>query len=231
MKRLASALKQDLRLQYRHGFYHIYAIISVVYIIVLRYSPAAVRDLLLIMLIFSDPGMLGFYFIAAIVLFEKDARSLQAISVTPLRPSEYLLAKAISLSTLAVLASTVVAGATWGLIPRLLLLVPVVGLCGALVVFGGFAFVARHNTFSLFLLQSVPALLVLGIPILGLVGLVHSPLFYLLPSYAALLAIKGVFLHESPILLTAHTALLAGWAYAFYHLALRAHAKHIVGRG
>lgn len=231
MRRLVSAVKQDLRLQFRHGFYYVYGIISVLYIVGLRLSPQAIRELLLPVLIFSDPGMLGFYFIAALVLFEKDARSLQAVSVTPLRPSEYLLAKAISLSTLAVLASTAVAGLGWGLSPRLLLLVPVVGVCGALVVFAGFAVVVRHNTFSLFLLQSIPVLGVLGIPILGILGLVQSPLFYLFPSYPALLAIRGVFQQGSILLLLFNWALMIVWAYAFYRIALKAHAKYIVGRG
>lgn len=231
MKRLASAVKHDLRLQFRHGFYHIYAIISALYIVVLRLSPQAVRDLLLPILIFSDPGMLGFYFIAALVLFENDARSLQAVSVTPLRPSEYLLAKAISLSTLAVVASSVVAGLGWAMTPRLVLIIPVVGACGALVVFAGFAFVVRHNTFSMFLLQSIPVLVLLGVPLLGILGLAQSPLYYLFPSYPALLAIRGVFLQGSFLLLFIHWALMIVWAYAFYRMALKAHAKYIVGRG
>ena len=230
MRRLVSAIKQDLRLQFRHGFYHVYAIISALYIVGLRMSPQAVRELLLPILIFSDPGMLGFYFIAALVLFEKEARSLQAVSVTPLRPSEYLLAKAISLSTLAVLASLVVAGLGWELTPRLLMLVPVVGVCGVLVVFAGFAFVVRHNTFSMFLLQSIPVLIVLGIPILGPLGLMQSPLYYLFPSYPALLAIRGIFLKGSIFLVMINTSVMTLWAYFFYRIALKEHAKYVLGR-
>ncbi|KAF0195755.1 MAG: putative ABC transporter permease [Bacillota bacterium] len=231
MRRLVSAVKQDLRLQFRHGFYHVYTIISVLYIVVLRFSPQYVRELLLPVLIFSDPGMLGFYFIAALVLYEKEARSLQAVSVTPLRPSEYLLAKAISLSTLAVLASVVVAGFGWGLTPRLLLLVPVVGVCGTLVVFAGYSFVVRHNTFSMFLLQSIPVLVVLGVPILDILGLVQSPLFYLFPSHPALLAIRGIFLQGGIFVIIINTAILSIWAYIFYRIALKAHTKYILGRG
>lgn len=231
MKRLFSAIANDVRLQFRHGFYHVYLIISTIYIVGLKLLPVPMRMLALPVIIFSDPGMLGFYFIAALVLFEKEARSLQAVNVTPLRPGEYLLAKAISLSTLAILASTVVAVLVWGPKPQLFLLIPLVGLCGAVVVFAGFSLAARHRTFSLFLLQSFPVLFLIGLPVVDILGIYSSPLFYLFPSYPALLAIKSLFISDKPLVLAANTLLLAGWAYAFYHLALRSYDKHIVGRG
>jgi len=189
------------------------------------------RSVVLPMLVFSDPGLLGFFFIATLVLYEKEARSLQAISVTPLRPREYLWAKAVSLSTLAVLASIAVAafGGEIGL--HLLLLVPAVGLCGLLVVFAGFSLVSRAKTFSHFLLQAIPVLMIISIPFVDIAGLYRSPLFYLFPSYPPMAAIWYALRGGNTVLLLASTLLTVLWVYVFYRLALSSHTRYIVGRG
>lgn len=230
VKRLLNALRYDLMLQFRHSFYNVYAIITILYVVVLRLLPLNIRGLALPIVLFSDPGMLGFYFTAAIVLFEKDARSLQAVSVSPLRAGEYVLSKAVSLSVLSVSAALIVAGAVDGVTLRLVPLALSVGLCGAVFVLIGIAMVARHATFSSFILTSVPFTLVIGLPVLQYIGLYNSPFFYLLPSHPALRAIQASLEGQFGVALWSNLAILVLWNIGLYHFTRARFSRHVVGR-
>lgn len=43
MRRVLSAVKYDMRFQFRHGFYHVYLLFTVLYAILLRLVPADAR--------------------------------------------------------------------------------------------------------------------------------------------------------------------------------------------
>ncbi|NQV49093.1 MAG: hypothetical protein HQ507_01245, partial [Candidatus Marinimicrobia bacterium] len=58
--RLVISLKQDIRFQFRHGFYYVYAILSVIYILVLRFLPDALVHPTMILILFTDVCALGF---------------------------------------------------------------------------------------------------------------------------------------------------------------------------
>ena len=230
IKRLMSAIGYDLRLQFRHKFYHVYAIITVLYVAALRFLPLGIKDVLLPVLIFSDPAMLGFYFVAALVLFEKDARSLQAIGASPLRPKEYILSKAISLSVLSVLASVALALGVRGANVQWPLLVLGVGLTGMIYVTIGFILTVKHETFSTFLLQSILATAILNLPLLGVFNVVKSPLFYLLPAQPAILLIMESF-QTRPSLPQAmlHLLVLVAWNILLLHIGERRYLRYVKG--
>jgi len=230
MKRLISAIRYDLKLQFRHKFYHVYAIITVMYIILLRYLPLEIKDALLPVLIFTDPAMLGFFFVAALVLYEKDAGSLQAIGASPLRPREYLLSKAISLAILSVLASTVLALGTQGFSVQWPLLIGGVSLTGMSYVTIGFIVTVKHRTFNTFLLESVLVTMVLSIPVLGVFNLVHTPLFYLLPAQPAILLIAQAFAAQEPTVQSLlHLLLLVLWNYLLLIIGERQYLRYVRG--
>jgi fluoroquinolone transport system permease protein len=67
--------------------------------------PVAWRKTAGILMIFTDPAAMGLYFMGAIVLFEKSERVLNSISISPVKPLEYMLSKLCSLAVI----STVVA--------------------------------------------------------------------------------------------------------------------------
>jgi fluoroquinolone transport system permease protein len=230
MKRLSSAVVNDLKLQYRHKFYHVYAIITTIYIVILRLLPAGVVDLLLPVLIFSDPAMLGFYLVAAMVLFEKDAKSLQGISVSPLLPWEYVLAKAISLSTLSVLASLVLALGVRGLSVQWPLLIVGVGLTAMAYVTIGFVITVRHESFNTFLLESILAVTILNLPLLAVFGMVNSRWFYLLPAHPAIQVIIHSF-QAGPGMrrVVSSLILLLLWNIALLSVANRQYVRYIKG--
>lgn len=230
MRRLLSAIKYDLRLQFRHKFYHVYAIITALYVVAARFMPAEIKDIMLPVLIYSDPAMLGFYFVAALVLFEKDARSLQAVGATPLRPREYILSKAISLSVLSVLASAVLSLGVRGFDVNWPLLILGVGLTGMAYVIIGFIITVKHHAFNTFLMESILVTMVLNLPLLGVFNIYKTPLFYLLPAQPGISLIMQAFSVKPDIMLNAlFVVLLLVWNYLLLLLGERQYLRYVRG--
>lgn len=102
-------IKWDLKFQAKYGFYLLYAVLSVIYIIVLSAIPSEWRENTARILIFSDPSALGLFFMGAIVLLEKSQRIPCAIAISPVTPSVYIFSKVISLGTVSVIVSLIIA--------------------------------------------------------------------------------------------------------------------------
>lgn len=92
----ATLLKYNIKLQYRHGFYFAYAFISATFILILKLLSPTVSQRILPFFIISDPTMLGFFFVGALILLEKDENVLTAIAVTPLSGKGYLIYRVAS---------------------------------------------------------------------------------------------------------------------------------------
>lgn len=69
--RLRSLFLWDIRFQAKYGFYFLYAVLTVIYLIVLLAVPENWREKTAAILIFSDPASMGLFFMGAIVLLEK----------------------------------------------------------------------------------------------------------------------------------------------------------------
>ncbi|HKJ57921.1 MAG TPA: ABC transporter permease, partial [Halobacteriales archaeon] len=171
-RRLLSMVRWDVRLQFRYGFYAAYAVLTIAYALALRVAPTDVRPLLLVFVIFNDPVVLGLYFVAALVLFEKGDGVLDVLVTSPLSARAYLASKVVSLSLLAVLATLVLAAIAVGTRFDPLVLVVGVGLTSALFVLLGFVLVARFDTLNAYFLVGTATLSPLAIPLLGTFGLV-----------------------------------------------------------
>lgn len=65
--RLASAIKYDLCLQFRHGFYYAYLIVCIAYIVIVRVLPPDIRRYALVVTLLTDPSILGFTFLGGII--------------------------------------------------------------------------------------------------------------------------------------------------------------------
>ena len=108
MKRLLALIKGDLKLQFRYGFYTVYAVVTVLYLLILSQIPAQNREIAVSFIIYTDPALLGFYFIGGLILLEKDEKTLDCLVSTPIRIKEYLISKQVSLTILAILSSSVI---------------------------------------------------------------------------------------------------------------------------
>jgi hypothetical protein len=189
---LRAMLPWDVRLQVRYGFYAVYVVLVIAFAAVLRSLPAGpARETGLLLVLFADPSFLGFYFVAALVLFEKGQGVVGALVTSPLSTRAYLWSKALSLTLLALVATTVVTAFGYGTGVRWLPLLVGVALTSVLFVFVGFVAVARFDSINAYFMTALAYMTVLGAPVLGLLGIVETRLFYLLPARPSLVLFEA----------------------------------------
>lgn len=193
MSRLLSTLQLDLRLQQRYGFYYAAAFITLVWIVLLKGLPASALDIAIPFIIFADLGVVGFYFIAGMVLFEKGERTLFALVVTPLRFWEYLVSKLTTLTLIAIAISLIVTITSYGLGANLLLLILGVILTSLIALLVGFISVSPYNSISTYILPSQLYFLVMNLPLIDYFGWWKHPMFYLIPTQGSLLLLRSAF--------------------------------------
>ena len=222
-------LPWDLRRQYRYGFYAVYAVLTVLFGASLRSLPAGpARETGLVLVVFSDPSFLGFYFIAALVLFEKREGVLDALVTSPLSTRAYLLSKATTLTLLALVATVVIVLLGYGPNLQWLPLLAGVGLTSMLFVFSGFIAVARFDSVNAYFMTAIAYMTVLGAPVVGVLGIYETPLFYLLPAKPSLVLLEAA-IEPTPAWELAYAVgyLLVGTGGA-YLAAHRAFERHVV---
>lgn len=231
MRRMLSALRWDVVLQFRNGFYYVGALFVLLWVGLLRQmmndapfvgSLAAPVFLMLNMLITT------FYFVGGLVLLEKGEGVLDGLVVTPLRGWEYLAAKAVSLTFLAMLESILIVGLTVGATFQPLPLLAGMALLGGLYVLLGFVAIARYDSINEYLLPSGVLVALLVLPLAGYVGLWQSTLFYLHPVQPALVLIRAAFVPVASWEIVYGAAGAALWLALSYVWARRAFCRFIV---
>jgi len=98
MTRLTQSISLDTQLQTKNQLYTITIIAAVAVGVSLGYffSQETLKTAIPIFFLFASSGT-GYLFIAALILYENQERTVAALLTTPLRPDEYLSAKKISL--------------------------------------------------------------------------------------------------------------------------------------
>jgi fluoroquinolone transport system permease protein len=193
--RYLSTVKLDMRLQARHGFYYASILTAIITIALLTQLP--VKDLGWFMPVFLINSMAinTFYFIAGMVLFEKSEGTLRALSVTPLSILEYLGSKAVTLTLLVIVENFTIILLAYGpgfdILPVLLGTV----LMSAIYILVGFIAVAKYDSISEFIMPSVIYVMILQLPLFDYLGIVKSPLFYILPMQAPMMLMASAFAH------------------------------------
>ena len=185
--RLLAAMGQDIRFQFRHGFYYAYAVLTILYIIVLRLLPDTMVYPALTLILFSDICALGFFFIGAIVLLERGQNLTESLFVTPLRLREYLLAKILSFLFLATLSALLIMlGASIGGQDLMWFVFGAVFSALIYTLFG-LIFAARARHVNDYFVKSLGAGLLISLPILAYIRLFDTPLFDIFPTRATLI--------------------------------------------
>jgi fluoroquinolone transport system permease protein len=230
MKRLMTALAFDLRVQQRYGFLVASLFSILVWVAVLLAFPMATRRTLAPAIVYLDLALVGFYFISGLVLYEKSEATIYALAITPLRFFEYLASKLITLTLLAVAISLLLILLTVGLSVNVLLAILGTALMALIALLVGFIAVTPFSSFSSYLIPSQLPALVLYLPILAFFGLLDSPIFYALPTYGALLLLRGAF--ESVEVWQVAYALLYGglWIGILLFAARRVFNRYVIVR-
>jgi fluoroquinolone transport system permease protein len=234
MRRLLTALRWEATLQARHQFYALTAIVALVWVALLHLLPGAARAdpaLLVPAFVLTNFQVTAFYFVAALVLLEKGQGVVHALVVTPLRPSEYLLAKALSLAALATAENGLVVllvfgrGVAWG---WLLLGMAAMGVVYALL---GLVAVARFAAINTFLMPSAGYLTLLTLPLLGYYGILPWWAFAPHPLMPPLVLVEAACRPVGGAMLGYGVLGSVAWLSLAFAWARRRLLRHVVSTG
>jgi fluoroquinolone transport system permease protein len=134
-----------------------------------------------------------------LILLERGEGTLDALMVSPLRPSEYLASKLITLAALALVESAAMAIVAYGLGFSFGWLVLAVVMRASMGVAVGVAVGVRYRSITHFLLPGIFASLAFDLPNFWYFELWPTSLFYLWPSMPPLLLAKSAFLPVEPL--------------------------------
>ena len=228
MRRLLSTLVLDAVVQARNHLYTIGLAMAVVWGLAARFALNA--DALLPWvppLLLMHIGSTTYFFVAALVIFERDQDTLAAQSVTPLRFGEYLASKLVTLAVFGALETVVLLGLAGALAD-----VQWMALFGAITVLGLFygvlAFIQALPSRSIteFL---IPNAMIMGVllvlPILPYFGVGAGPLWFLFPTYGPFLLIVAATVGLSGVELAAAAAASGFWLALGIRQAIREYRK------
>lgn len=182
--RLYGALKTDMLFQFRSGFHLIYVVLTLIYILVIVQLPESWRSLVAPFMIFSDPTVLGFFFVGGLVMLEKEQGIIDLVMVSPLRIREYLMAKVLSLNIISLVAGTAIAIVT-GVEFNLLLLFLAITVTATFFTLLGFLLAIGSRSINQYFGKAIGGMMVIVLPCFSLVGFQYSWIFYTVPSVSA----------------------------------------------
>ena len=193
--RIVSAIKADIKFQIKQGFYTVYIVLTLIYMLIVHQIPEKMSRFVVPIVVYFDPTIVGFFFIGGIVMLEKSQGILNYLVVTPLRSREYLMAKAISLTLLAMSASGLIVWMTYeGKVYWLLLMISI-GISSFLFTLYGFLVATKCKSINEYFVRMLPYMLAMVLPcFLLLVKTPYDWIFNIFPSVAGLKLIYGAFL-------------------------------------
>ncbi len=221
--RFLNLLKNEFRFAVKYGILLLYVILTVFYVVLLSAIPEKAITITGAILIFTDPAAMGLFFMGAVMLLEKSQRVNHALSVTPIKISEYIMAKSLSLLIVGTAAAIIIGCAAGANIIGVFLAVVFSSL-----LFSICAIIVAVKTESLnsFMLGTTPFEIVICLPaILYLFGVLKSDLWVIHPGVAAI-----VMLTEKQNLWVCCIISLCIWnliAFVFCQKAVSKYMQHL----
>ncbi|WP_430742947.1 hypothetical protein [Bacillus atrophaeus] len=226
--RLLSALKFDMLSLYRYRIVHTYLIIAIVYIFFLNMVPESISVTAKILVIFTDPVVLGFYFIGGIILLEKSQHTFDSLFVTPFRIEEYIITKVCSFTLLTVVVCLIIIFFTTGFKINIWPVLLGVILSAVFFTLFGFSLAVRTKTLNGYFIISALYSAIFFLPLLDYLNVFHTWLFYFIPSYSTLILIEGGFITLSKWKMLYAVVMLIIWISIAYIFANRSFYKSII---
>ncbi len=88
--RQTNVIKGDILFQWKYGFYLLYVLVILVYVIIFSFFTGDTRNLIVSCCVYSDPASMGMFFMGALILLEKSQHITNSIVVSPVTPREYI---------------------------------------------------------------------------------------------------------------------------------------------
>ncbi len=225
---LFKMIKFDILSQIKQGFYLVYAIITIIYILILFYIPTSFRTEVTAYLILSDTSVMGLVFVGALVLLEKQQNLLQSLFITPLRLSDYILSKSLSLTIIAVLVSAVIGFIPGGMINNIIPFIISVVLCSMFYTLLGLGISAQVSSVNQYFIGIIAWSLITSIPLV---------LFFIIPDYSIIFPVNAaidLLVTPSDVQtvrgIIADSSVLLCWCILAYIYACRQFKKYVVNK-
>lgn len=106
--RFLTLLRHDVRLQFRNGIYFAYGFVILTYAGILFWLAPYLPDWMPGLVILTDPAVVGFFFLGALMMLEKAEDVRTGLAVTPISAADYFWAKTLPLTIMAVIAVAVI---------------------------------------------------------------------------------------------------------------------------
>lgn len=192
--RITGALKTDFKFQMKQGFYIIYFFLTIIYMVILSMIPKEFKNIILPIIVFSDPSVVGFFFIGGIIMLEKLQGIINYIVVTPLSIKEYILSKVFSLSLLAVIAGEAITfvSINSGSVNNIILAIGIF-ISSVFFILIGIIVVVGCKTLNQYMVKMVPFLMLLIIPCISIIDFKFSYILTVIPSVAGFRIVYGAF--------------------------------------
>jgi fluoroquinolone transport system permease protein len=218
MEQLKHLLKHDFILLYRNKIIVISLLVTTVYVLIFRALSAFGNiEKLLVLVIFNDPALLGFLFVGVMVLFEKNENTLEALAVTPIKISNYILSKSINLTLISLICCFAMVLSGYGSDFHYAHFFLATVLTTLIFSFIGFIVVAGQSNFNKYILKAMGLILLLTVPFLGYFEVTESFYYVLFPTYPAIGLYNLAFAEQiSPMQLIFHYGLAVSWCLVTY---------------
>jgi fluoroquinolone transport system permease protein len=224
MRGFSDILRFDVMVQARNGFYWASGFVVLAISALLAASPVAVLNnpgLWVPALVMFNLQITTFFFVAGLLLLEKDEGTLTALGASPLSARTYLLARSTTLTTLAAVETLVIVWFGFGVSVSWALFA---GIAAVGVTYTGFgvAIAARYESINSLLLPASVIVTVLLLPLLGHFDLAPRLLLVWHPLEPALTLLRAAYQPASlPDLMLAAAGSIA-WAGIAFSLAQKA---------
>lgn len=226
--RFAAALRYDIKFQIRHGFYTAYGLITLFYVGALLNLPAGIRPITAVACIFSDTSVLGFFFIGGILMLERRQGTLHSLFVTPIRLTEYLWAKTLSLTLLATVVSVILLLISGNPASKNLWIIPGIILSAVLFILFGIAVAVRSHTLNGYFYLGIAYSIVFMLPLLEFFHILPFPLLRLLPTWGILRLVQSTYSALSFPEMASALGLLIVWCGLGYWWAVRWFHRYVI---
>lgn len=193
---LVTALRWDVVVQARNGFY--WATIFVVLVVggLLLAVPADARadtGVWVPALVAINLVITTFFFAAGLLLLERDQGTVVALAVSPLTPAAYLAARVMSLTALATIETIALVVIAFDNVPSWPLLLAGISAVGVVYTGIGTALASRYTSINELLVPASSIVGLLLLPLLPHFGLVSHVLFLVHPIEPALTLVRAAY--------------------------------------
>ncbi len=191
MARVWGLVLWEVRIQARYYIYLGVAVVVALLSGMIAIIPLELPASQVAFLLFTESGVLAFFFVGILVLMEKTEGTLNALGVTPTPAWLFVLARSVSLTVLSLIGGYVMVAVDFGDRADIGVVLLALALTSAMAVLWGFVVVAGVPSVNAYLARAILLMVVLMLPILGLLGFVDPWFMAILPSHASLLLLNG----------------------------------------